>query len=86
MAFAGKETLPASEQLRPDLAERRKARIEKRQPAFADMLDRLVLIDETSLRTNPVKTAGWALVGQRLIDRAPFGHWNTQSGALPVRR
>jgi hypothetical protein len=34
LAFAGKETLPASEQLRPDLAERRKARIEKRQPAF----------------------------------------------------
>jgi hypothetical protein len=86
LAFAGKETLPASEQLRPDLAERRKARIEKRQPAFADMLDRLVLIDDTSLRTNPFKTAGRALVGQRLIDRAPFGHWNTQSGALPVRR
>jgi len=86
MAFARKETLPASEQLRPDLTERRKARIEKRQPAFADMLGRLVFIDETSLRTNPVKTAGWALVGQRLIDHAPFGHWNTQSGALPVRR
>ena len=43
------------------------------------MLERLVFIDETSLKTNLVKTTGWAPVGQRLIDHAPFGHWHTQT-------
>ena len=46
---------------------------------MANMLDRLVFIDETSLKTNLVKTTGWAPVGQRLIDHAPFGHWHTQT-------
>ena len=79
MASAIKKTLPASEQVRPDVAERRRVWIEERQPAFANMLERLVFIDETSLKTSLVKTTGWALVGQRLIDHAPFGHWNTQT-------
>ena len=61
------------------MAERRRAWIEERQPAFANVLERLVFTDETSLKTNLVKTTGWALVGQRLIDHAPFGHWNTQT-------
>ena len=43
------------------------------------MLERLVFIDETSLKTNLVKTTGWAPRGQRLIDHAPFGHWHTQT-------
>lgn len=43
------------------------------------MLERLVFIDETSLKTNLVKTTGWAPVGTRLIDHAPFGHWHTQT-------
>ena len=43
------------------------------------MLERLVFIDETSLKTNLVKTTGWAPVGKRLIDHAPFGHWHTQT-------
>lgn len=46
---------------------------------MANMLERLVFIDETSLKTNLVKTTGWAPVGQRLIDHAPFGHWHTQT-------
>lgn len=79
MASATKKTLLASEQLRPDVADRRKTWIEERQPAFANTLEKLVFIDETSLKTNLVKTTGWAPVGQRLIDHAPFGHWNTQT-------
>ena len=79
MASVIKKTLLASEQVRPDVAERRKAWIEERQPAFAKTLEKLVFIDETSLKTNLVKTTGWAPVGQRLIDHAPFGHWNTQT-------
>lgn len=46
---------------------------------MANMLERLVFIDETSLKTNLVKTTGWAPVGARLIDHAPFGHWHTQT-------
>ncbi len=42
-------------------------------------LERLAFIDETSLNTKLVKTTGWAPVGQRLIDYAPFGHWHTQT-------
>ena len=42
-------------------------------------LERLVFIDETWLKTNLVKTTGWAPIGERLIDHAPFGHWNTQT-------
>ena len=79
MASAIKKTLLASEQLRPDVAEARRTWIEQRQPGMANMLERLVFIDETSLKTNLVKTTGWAPVGARLIDHAPFGHWNTQT-------
>jgi len=79
LASAIEETLLASEILRPDIAERRRAWIETRQPDMANMLERLVFIDETSLKTNLVKTAGWAPVGKRLIDHAPFGHWHTQT-------
>lgn len=46
---------------------------------MANMLEMLVFIDETSLKTNLVKATGWARVGKRLIDHAPFGHWNTQT-------
>jgi transposase len=48
-------------------------------------LERLVFIDETWLKTNLVKTTGWAPVGQRLIDHAPFGHWNTQTFIAALR-
>ena len=79
LASAIKKTLLASEILRPDVAERRKAWVETRQPDMANMLEMLVFIDETSLKTNLVKTTGWAPEGQLLIDHAPFGHWHTQT-------
>ncbi len=43
-----------------------------------NVLERLAFIDETSLKTNMIKTTGWAPVGERLVDHGPFGHWNTQ--------
>ena len=84
LGLSHKKTLLASEILRPDVAERRRVWIEVRQPDMANMLERLVFIDETSLKTNLVKTTGWAAVGKRLIDHAPFGHapfghWHTQT-------
>jgi len=48
-------------------------------------LERLVFIDETSLNTKLVKTTGWAPVGKRLIDHAPFGHWQTQTFIAALR-
>ncbi len=48
-------------------------------------LERLIFIDETSLNTKLVKTTGWAPVGQRLIDYAPFGHWHTQTFIAALR-
>lgn len=49
-------------------------------------LERLVFIDETSLNTKLTKTSGWAPVGERLVDHAPFGHWNTQTFIAALRR
>ena len=53
---------------------------------MANMLESLVFIDETSLKTNLVKTTGWAPVGKRLIDHAPFGHWHTQTFVAGLAR
>ena len=52
---------------------------------MADALERLVFIDETSLNTKLVKTTGWAPVGERLVDYAPFGHWQTQTFIAGLR-
>ena len=67
------------------MAHRRQIWITRRQPFMGAALERLVFIDETSLNTKMVKTSGWAPVGQRLIDHAPFGHWNTQTFIAGLR-
>jgi transposase len=50
-----------------------------------NLLPRLGFIDETSLKTNMSKTTGWSPRGARLIDHAPFGHWNTQTFIAALR-
>lgn len=44
----------------------------------------LVFIDETWAKTNMTTTHGYAAKGERLIDSAPHGHWQTTTfvGAL----
>ena len=79
-----KKTLLAAEQHRPDVARARRIWITRRQPFMGK--DRLVFIDETSLNTKMVKTTGWAPVGQRLVDHAPFGHWHTQTFIAALRQ
>ena len=79
LVSAIRKTLLASEILRPEVAERRRVWVEARQSDMANMLERLVFIDETSLKTNLVKTTGWAPVGKRLVNHARFGHWHTQT-------
>ena len=36
---------------------------------------RLVFIDETWATTNMTRLRGRAPVGERLVDKIPFGHW-----------
>ena len=38
-----------------------------------------------SLKTNMAKTTGWVPGGVRLVDHAPFGHWNTQTFIAALR-
>ncbi len=52
---------------------------------MAQHLARLVFIDETWVKTNMVKTTGWAARGKRLVDHAPFGHWKTQTFIAGLR-
>lgn len=52
---------------------------------MANLLPRIGFIDETSLKTNMAKTTGWSPKGARLIDHAPFGHWNTQTFIAALR-
>jgi transposase len=50
-----------------------------------NLLARIGFIDETSLKTNMAKTTGWSSKGTRLIDHAPFGHWNPQTFIAALR-
>jgi len=52
---------------------------------MARHLQRLAFIDETSVKTNMVKTTGWAPRGARLVGHAPYGHWRTQTFIAALR-
>ena len=69
-----KKTLYASEQNRPDVARARK-RWFRQQPLLDTTA--LVLLDETAITTNMVRTRGRCSRGDRLVDYAPHGHWKT---------
>ncbi|MGY6410117.1 MAG: transposase [Alkalilacustris sp.] len=75
----------ASEQKRPDVRQARHIWITRRQPFMRNLLPRLDFTDETSVKTNMAKTTGWSPKGERLIDCAPFGHWNTQTVMAALR-
>lgn len=40
---------------------------------------RLVFIDETSVKTNMTRLHGRSAIGERLFGVAPFGRWQTQT-------
>ena len=52
---------------------------------MANLLTRIGFIDETSVKTSMAKTTGWVPRGQRLIDHAPFGSWQTQTVIAALR-
>jgi transposase len=71
-----------SEQDRPDIA-RRRARWQK----YQNQIDprRLVFIDETWATTNMAPLRGWGLRGNRLKEKAPYGHWKTMTFLAALR-
>jgi len=77
------KTLRASEQDRPDVAARR--RIWRAAQPFVDA-DKLVFIDETGASTKMTRLYGRARRGQRLLAKAPFGHWKTTTFVAALRR
>jgi transposase len=80
-ADAKKKTLIASEQDRPDVAERR---LEWRATQSHIDPQRVVFIDETWAKTNMTRTYGRSVLGSRLIAKTPCGRWQTTTflGAL----
>src|SRR3954454_24607881 len=47
--------------------------------------DRFVFIDETSATTAMTRLSGWGAKGERLVDRAPAGHWKTTTVVAGLR-
>lgn len=52
----------------------------RRQP------ERLVFVDETSVKTNMTPLCGRSLRGERLLADAPFGKWRTQTFIAGLRQ
>ena len=80
---ASKKTLHAAEQDRPDVAQAREAW--KANQANLNP-DKLVFIDETGASTKMVRLRGRCRRGQRLLAKAPFGHWKTTTFTAGLRR
>ena len=72
----------ASEQDRPDVAERR-----VQWKAMQDGLDpeHLVFLDETWAKTNMTRPRGRSKRGKRLIAKTPHGHWKTTTFLAALR-
>ena len=77
-----KKTLKASEQEREDIA---KSREEWREFQTAVDANRLVFLDESGLKTNMTRLYGRAKRGQRCLDSAPCGHWETVTILSSIR-
>ena len=80
-----KKTLLASEKERADVKAERNEWHTHRLPAIRAAPERLVFIDETSVKTNMTPPRGRSLKGKRLLADAPFGKWNTQTFIAGLR-
>jgi transposase len=74
--------LIAAEQDRPDVIERRRNFTIARR--FVPP-DRFVCLDESGAKTNMTRLYGRAPIGQRCIDRTPYGHWKTMTMLSAIR-
>ena len=77
-----KKVLKATEQQRPDVAERRAA-----WRVWQCGLDpsRLVFLDETWVKTNMTRPRGRSAAGERLVCHVPHGHWKTTTFLAALR-
>lgn len=79
---ASKKSLHAAEQDRPDVAAKRA--FWRRHQHKVDPR-RLIFVDETWVKTNMTRLHGWSTVGQRLVEKVPFGHWKTMTFIAGLR-
>jgi transposase len=77
-----KKSLRASEQLRADVALARRA-WRQNHPALDP--DKIVFIDETGTNTAMTRLRGRCKLSERLIGRAPHGHWKTTTFVAGLR-
>ena len=77
-----KKTLHASEQLRPDVAEQRKAWPQRLAGVSAAQL---VFVDESGANTQMTRRCGRSPIGQRLACSTPHGHYQTTTMIAAVR-
>lgn len=80
-----KKSLRASEQDRPDIRKAREEWTSVRQPKMRLEPHRLIFLDETGTTTKMTRLRGRCLKGQRLLSKAPFGHWKTQTFIAGLR-
>ena len=72
----------AAEQLRPDVVERR--RNFKLAARFVEPSS-FVFLDESGAQTDMTRLYGRAPVGERCVDHAPHGHWQTMTMLSAIR-
>jgi transposase len=71
--------LVATERRRAKVRKQREDWFRHRVPAVSDQPERVVFIDETSVKTNLTRQRGWSPRGDRLVMDAAFGSWGTQT-------
>jgi transposase len=79
---AQRKSIRASEQTRADIVAARDAWGHLQQQLTPE---RLVFLDETWTKTNMTPLRGRSRRGQRLLGRAPFGHWKTSTFLAGLR-
>ncbi len=84
-AIVSKKTLRASEHDRPDIKQAREEWTEVRQPRMRLEPHRLIFLDETGATTKMTRLRGRCPKGRRLLAKAPFGHWKTQTFIAGLR-
>jgi transposase len=80
-----KKTLRASEQDRLDIKQAREEWTEVRQPRMRLEPQRLIFLGETGATTKMTRLRGRCPKGPRLLAKAPFGHWKTQTFIAGLR-
>jgi transposase len=81
-AHLEKKVLKASEQDRPDVAQKR---AEWKVQQLGLDPEHLVFIDETWAKTNMTRPRGRSPIGTRLVAKVPHGHWKTTSFLAALR-